>query len=239
MVIHHPHSLHKGVTHRWSNEIKAASPEILAHGLGFGGLSRNILDAIPRVLDWGAAHKSPDVAIEAVKFPLHLEHRLRIANGRFDLEPVAYNPGVFHQRSNFVRLVPRNSGRIKAAESLSIGFTLSQNRGPTQSSLRAFKDKELKEHAIVVLWNTPLGVVVSDHRRRRSPGAAWFVRHAQDSIRQEVYGKDADLSSEPTFNAAHLEGDEGLNFYDIPPCSFVSSVVESFFSAKGKGHAHF
>ena len=47
-------------------------------------------------------HELPNIFIETAKIALHLEERPRVQDGGFDLQPVAYNPGVGQQLSELL-----------------------------------------------------------------------------------------------------------------------------------------
>ena len=53
-------------------------------------------------------------------------------------------------------------GRIESIERGAIVLAFPQNRIPAQTGLRAFEHQELEQHAIIMLRNTPLAIVILD-----------------------------------------------------------------------------
>jgi hypothetical protein len=63
------------------------------------------------------------------------------------------------------RAEPGHARGIESGEGRAIGFTLSQNREPGESCLRAFEGEELEEVTVVERRDTPFLVVVSGEER--------------------------------------------------------------------------
>ena len=65
MVVDHSNGLHEGVADCRAHEPKSALLEVFAHGQGLARFGRQILQALPRVLDRIPAHELPEVGVEA------------------------------------------------------------------------------------------------------------------------------------------------------------------------------
>src|SRR5262249_49019488 len=139
VIVHHPNCLHEGITDRRSDKVEPAPAQVLAHVHRFLRISREALQAVPGILDWRAADKLPDVAIETAEFFLDFEKSLGIRDRGLDLQPVAYDAGIVHQSLDLVGFEARDFLRVKAAECFAISLALVEDRGPAQTSLRAFK----------------------------------------------------------------------------------------------------
>src|SRR5689334_7228236 len=113
MVVHHPGGLHKGIADGGSDEGKPALPEILAHVIGFRRTRRHIFHAPPAVIQRLPIDESPDELIETAEFFLDRLERLRILHGGVNLEPVADDAGIRHQRYDLLVIVAGDLTRIK------------------------------------------------------------------------------------------------------------------------------
>src|SRR3954468_13363340 len=138
--------MHEGVKDGRADELEAALEEILAEGIGLGGLRRHVAGAAPAVDDWLAADEAPDVRIEADELALHGEKRLGVADGRVDLQPVAHDALVLHQLAQRRRREARYLRRVEAGKGAAIGVALAQDRLPAKARLGAFQQQELEEH---------------------------------------------------------------------------------------------
>src|SRR5204863_4969495 len=96
VIVDHADRLHKGIADGRADEFEAALEEILAKGIGFGGLRRHLSRAVATIEHRSAADEAPDVRIEAAELPLHGEKRLGVADGGVDLQPVAHDALVLH-----------------------------------------------------------------------------------------------------------------------------------------------
>src|SRR5437879_6424336 len=94
VVVHEPGGLHEGVADGGAHEAEAALLEVAAHGVRLRGARRDLLEAPARVLERGAAHELPDVAVEAAELLLHREEGPRVRDRGLDLEPVAHDPRI-------------------------------------------------------------------------------------------------------------------------------------------------
>ena len=82
MVVHHSRSLHQRVTDGRAHKFKPALGKIFAHGIRFPGACRNVVQRTPLVLYRTAAHKLPDISVEASELFLNGEKLLRVPDGR-------------------------------------------------------------------------------------------------------------------------------------------------------------
>jgi len=72
MVIDHANSLHKGIANCGSNEFESSVFQILAHGIRFSCVHRNLTDIFPFVYNCFVMNKLPDIMIKAAIFLLYL-----------------------------------------------------------------------------------------------------------------------------------------------------------------------
>ena len=94
VIIHHPHSLHEGITDHGADKGEAPFLEFPAHHVGFPGAAGNLLQALPAVLNGGAFYKAPQERIKRTIFFLDLDRAASILNGGLDLPPVSDDTGV-------------------------------------------------------------------------------------------------------------------------------------------------
>ncbi len=162
VVIDHSGRLHEGVTDRGANKVEASLLQIFAHGVGFRSASREFLSSPPPIHARLAADKLPDVAVKTSKFFLNRQEGFGILDRRIDLETIADNSLISQQLPLFSGIIFRYFFRIEAAESRPIILPLAQNRVPTKAGLRSLKNQKFEKHAIVMLGDTPLFIVVGD-----------------------------------------------------------------------------
>ena len=125
--------------------------------------ARGDLAHLPWIHLWLASHELPDVAIESCQTPAaRRRNASRVLNRRCDLQLVAHDSRIGKERVDFRAIVLRNAFGIEVVEGSTVVVALVQDCAPTQSGLRAFQNKELKEGPIVVNGNAPLLVVVAD-----------------------------------------------------------------------------
>src|SRR5882672_3049755 len=98
VVVHHSDPLHESINDRGADESEAALSEIAAECVRFCGAGGDLAQAPSSILDRLAAHETPSVGVEAPKLLPHLEERAGVRHGRFDLETVPHDAGVFHER---------------------------------------------------------------------------------------------------------------------------------------------
>jgi len=65
VIVHHARRLHEGIADRRPNESESTLLQILAHRVGLFRPRRDLFVRLPSVQLRTAAHKSPDVGIEA------------------------------------------------------------------------------------------------------------------------------------------------------------------------------
>ena len=160
VIIYHAGRLHKGVADGAADELKPALAQIFAHGIRLRRSSGNLLQRRPGVLNRLAAHKLPDVGIERSELFLRLKKGLRVLYCRVDLQPVPHDTRIAEKSSEFRVIVGSHAAGIETVEGGPVVLPLVENRLPTQSRLRAFKDKHLEQVSIVVRGHSPLVVMI-------------------------------------------------------------------------------
>ena len=120
MVIHHPRSLHVGITNSGAEKLKAALFHILTDGVGDRRACRYFFVEVVNGLALG--HKAVQVFIKRTKFLLYFDKKLRVADGGGDLAPVANDGCILHKP--FYILISKRSYlfHIEIRERFSIAF---------------------------------------------------------------------------------------------------------------------
>src|ERR1700737_1244858 len=168
MVVHEPAGLHESVADGRPHKAKAALLQIPAHRVRLRGGGRNVSQRPPPAARRLAAYESPDIAVERAELLLYAQQRLRVRDGRLDLEAVAHDAFVLEQLAA-LRLAERGDlAGIESGEGSPVGLSLAQDGAPGEAGLGPLEDEELEEHTVVVHWPAPLFVVVPDHRRVRA-----------------------------------------------------------------------
>src|SRR5262252_4756219 len=165
MVIDHPSRLHKSIANRRPYELEAALSQILAHRIRFFGGAWNVAHALPCILHRCVIDELPNIGVEAAKMPLHLDKSVGIQNGGFDLQSVAYDPGIAEQFSELPLSVFRNLPWLEIIKGAAVALALSQYGDPAKPCLRAFENEQLEQSSIIVERATPFTVVVGDVKR--------------------------------------------------------------------------
>src|SRR5689334_8516885 len=93
------------------------------------------------------------------------DKRASVANRAGDLEPIAHDARILHERAELRGVEARDFAWIEARERAPIRVALVEDRAPTETCLRAFEDEELEERAVVMDGPAPFLVVVLDHFR--------------------------------------------------------------------------
>src|SRR5690348_7437908 len=101
MIVDHAGRLHERITDRRAHESKTTFDQVFAHRVGLRSARGHILWTPAARLQWNAARETPYVAIEAAEFLLCGKKRLRVANGRANLQPVANDAWVLEQSRDF------------------------------------------------------------------------------------------------------------------------------------------
>src|SRR5713226_4072958 len=73
VIVDHPDRLHVCVNDCRSDESEATALQIVAHGVGLGAASRDILHGSPAALDRATVDEGPLVRVEAAELRLHVE----------------------------------------------------------------------------------------------------------------------------------------------------------------------
>ena len=96
---------------------------------------------------------------------LHLDKSFGIHDGGFDLQSVAYDPGIVEQFSELPLSVFRDLAWLEIVKGAAVALALSQYGDPAQPCLRAFENEQLEQSSIIVERATPFTVVVGDVKR--------------------------------------------------------------------------
>ena len=140
MIVDHAGRLHQRVADGRAHELESALHQITAHGVGLGCARRQLSHFSPTILLRLAAHKTPEVNVEAAELFQEREKRFRILDRCRNLEPVPDDPGVVEKSLCIVRAVACDFLRAKSIERFSIVVSFPENRRPAQPGLRAFED---------------------------------------------------------------------------------------------------
>src|ERR1700730_8345476 len=97
MVVHEPAGRHESGADSRPDKAKAALLQIPAHRVRLRGGGRDVSQRPPPAAQRLAAHESPDIAVERAEFLLYAQQRLRVRDGRVDLEAVAHDAFVLEQ----------------------------------------------------------------------------------------------------------------------------------------------
>jgi len=144
VVVDHARGLHVRVDDGAADELEAARFEVLAEPVGFPGGRRNVGVLPETVLDGPAVDEAPDIVAEGSELVPDLEECPGVTDGRLDLEPIPYDPGVLQ---NLVDPLIRKAGNllgVEVSEQPTVAVTLVEDRRPAQPGLRALEDQEFE-----------------------------------------------------------------------------------------------
>src|SRR5258708_25281565 len=152
VVVHEPAGLHESVADGRPDKAKAALLQIPAHRVRLRGGGRNVAQRPPPAPQRLAAHESPDIAVERTELLLHAQQRLRVRDGRLDLEAVAHDAFVL-EKPAALRLAERgNPARIESGEGPPVCLSLAQDGAPREARLPPPQDHGLREHPGLAPW---------------------------------------------------------------------------------------
>src|SRR4051794_27913325 len=86
-------------------------------------------------------------------------------HGTLNLQAIANDPGVVHQRREFFRAVACDGLGIEAVEGSAEVLAFAQNGDPGKSGLKAVEHELFEERAVVVFRHAPLVVVIREVER--------------------------------------------------------------------------
>ena len=161
MVVHHTDRLHERVRDDGPKEGAAPASQVAAERGGFRGAGGNVGRGLRAVVMRAAAHKPPEVGIEAAELPLQAEDDARVADGGFDLQPVADDPRVGEQAPDAIGPVGGYLLGVEAVERMAVGFAFAQNRQPAEAGLSALEHQKFEQAPVIVQRDPPLLVVVA------------------------------------------------------------------------------
>lgn len=161
MIIYHARRLHVRVADRGSDELEAASFQILGQSVGFQrsrlhGLSGHALG----IAQSPVACEAPDVPIKAAELLLYFQETARIGDGAFDLQAIPDDARVVHQARDVGLSESRHLARLEVLERLPEVLALAQDRNPAQPRLKALQDQHLEHLPIIMDRHAPLLVVI-------------------------------------------------------------------------------
>ena len=114
MVVHHPSRLHERVANCRTHECKSAAQQVLAHGVGFRRSRRHVRHSPPRAAQRMPAREPPDVGVERSELLLHFQESPCVFYGCRDLEAIAHNARITHQRRGaFLRIAKPCARQIR------------------------------------------------------------------------------------------------------------------------------
>ena len=181
VIVDQPARLHECVANCGADELESALEQITAERVTLGCSRGYFGGRAALIFARPASDEAPDVAIETTELVLHLDERLRIPQRRGDLQSIADDTGVGHQRRDFVRVVARDLLHIEVVEGAAIVFALVQNRRPAEAGLRAFQDQQLKPVPVILQRHAPFLIVVGQIDRSFRPGTRARQLHSRKS----------------------------------------------------------
>src|SRR5882672_1374778 len=155
MIVDHADGLHHGVTDSRADEIETALAKVLAHGVGFGGTSRDLSEGFPAVPNGLAVDEAPEISVEAAELFLDGEEGFGVLDRGLDLQTVSNNAGVSEERFGLAGVVSGDLARIKSVECTAIVVPFVQNGGPTQAGLGALENEKLEQQPVVMNGHAP------------------------------------------------------------------------------------
>jgi hypothetical protein len=169
MIIDHSHCLHESIADRWTREFKPVSPQILAQGLGFGRLRRNIFRRLTFILLRPATNESPDILVETAELLLQSKERFCIPDGSLNLQPISYDILIRKQLPDLALPINCNGGGVKVIEGSTVATALSQDSFPAQACLHTLQDEKFEQGSIIMDRHTPFKIMIVYQSRSAGP----------------------------------------------------------------------
>ena len=145
--------------------LKPRAGEVLRDRARHRRLGRHLLDGAEIVDLRFAVEKIPQELREARTLFHDLEPRARRAHGAFDLQAIAHDAGILHQRLDLLRRVARDLLRRETVEGLAEIVALAQDRDPGQPGLETVEDELFEQRAVVEFRHAPFVIVIGDVER--------------------------------------------------------------------------
>src|SRR5690242_8227144 len=165
MVVDHADRLHERVHDGRPAELEAARREFLRHFLRQRRFRRHLRAAAEAVDFRLAVEKSPQQLRETRPLLHHFEIGAGGEDRAFDLEPIAHDAFVGHERSDLALVVTRDDFRPEAVERAAEVFALAQDGDPRQAGLEAVEHELLIKRAVAIVGHAPFVVAIGDVER--------------------------------------------------------------------------
>ena len=187
MIVHDPYGLQEGIHDGRADKAEPPALEVLAEGLGQGGLRRDGRAGRARIRLGLPPGKAPEVGVKALEPPLHLQEGQGVADRGFQLEPVAHDPRVEHERRHGFGGIAGHLRRIEPDEGLPVGLPLAQDGDPAQPGLGALQGQQLEQPEVIVQGHPPFLVVIGHVEGiAAAPGAARRVFEGHGNLQDET-----------------------------------------------------
>ena len=166
MVIHHSRCLHERIANRGAAKAKPALLHILAHRIGMLRAHRNLVLALPLIVNGFVTGELPDVFIKSSKLFLDFKKTLSVIDGAVNFELISNDTCIIQELLNFRFLILRDFDIIKIVKSFSEIFSFIQDGTPAQSGLKSIEQNKFKMLMIIMHRNSPFGIMIFHHELR-------------------------------------------------------------------------
>src|SRR5438034_2122262 len=165
VVVHHPHSLHEGITDGRPDKAEATLDERRAHRIRLTRPGGEIPQRASTVLLRRPTHEAPEkVAERAVAF-LEVEECPGVADRGTHFLAIADDPRILQQLRDLLAIVAGYALGVEPVERLEETGALVQDDAPGEPGLEAI-EHELREQVLVAVERyAPLLVVIREHQR--------------------------------------------------------------------------
>ena len=106
--------------------------------------------------------EAPKIICERAEFFLHFDEATRVADGGFNFQPVADDPGITQQAFNAAPVESCDLVHVERGEGPAVVRALLQHGIPAEPRLRRFERDEFEQHLVVVHRHAPLPIMVVD-----------------------------------------------------------------------------
>src|SRR5216117_683681 len=165
VVVHHPHSLHEGITDGRPDKAEATLDERRAHRVRLTRPGGEIPQRASTVLLRRPTHEAPEkVAERAVAF-LEVEEGPGVADRGIHFLAIADDPRILQKLRDLLAIVAGDTLGVEPVERLEETGALVQDDAPGEPGLEAIEHELGEQVLVAVERHTPLLVVIREHQR--------------------------------------------------------------------------
>src|SRR5437016_7620417 len=165
VVVHHPHSLHEGITDGRPDKAEATLDERRAHRVRLTRPGREIPQRASTVLLRRPTHEAPEKVAERAAAFLEVEEGPGVADCGIHFLAIADDARIPQKLRDLLAIVAGHTVRVEPVERLEETGALVQDDAPGEPGLEAIEHELREQVPVAVERCAPLLAVIREHQR--------------------------------------------------------------------------